>query len=171
MRQQGVLLETYNHTQQIVLIINKQLPPFSALGFDAVHVIDAIVSGDTKNSTKNSGVIHRQSLKTILNRLYQAQHSQATKGDMQDFGIEGNLLLHGEFLVSLQEFELDNLGSGDHSVPIRKLEADDMIKVLSLGELRDELSIFFDLLPTLEDEILIIPKAIAKKYQLNDTPA
>lgn len=171
MRQQGVLLETYNHTQQIVLIINKQLPPFSALGFDAVHVIDAIVSGDTKNSTKNSGVIHRQSLKTILNRLYQAQHSQATKGDMQDFGIEGNLLLHGEFLVSLQEFELDNLGSGDHAVPIRKLEADDMIKVLSLGELRDELSIFFDLLPTLEDEILIIPKAIAKKYQLNNTPA
>lgn len=163
----GLLHDMFDNTQQMVLIINKQLPPFSLLGFDAVKAINTIVSGGLSDNIR-SDVIHRQKLSEILDKVYDEKPSGTTplQVQKQDKELQNVSFFRGEFLVSLSEFVIGGDGDPQQVVPIRQLQGGDVEKVVEMSEFIDTISPFFDLLPKLDNQVLIIPIEKTKGYSM-----
>lgn len=166
MPQKGILHQVYDNTQQMVLIVNKNLPPFSVLGFDAIKVINAIVSGDCilglNGPEDGCGVIHRKNLVDLIQNIDKKQENNDDTNAPNV--VEKNILLRGEFLVSLEEFTLRTNDESSVMIPIRKLTGDDESKVVTLSEFEKQIKSSFDLLPKIEDQVLIIPADKAAGY-------
>lgn len=162
--EQGVLMGVYDNTPQIAMMVNKRLPPFSALGFKAIRVIDAVVSGEFKDGLHS--VIHRQGIIDFF-KMVAKQEEKALKDPrfVPDYGIYGNQVLQGEFLLRLDSMYYDDESLS--GLPIRTLDnKDEAAKVVTVDDLKQILKPYFDLLPSVNDQVVVFPISKASKYDI-----
>lgn len=108
------------------------------------------------------GVIHRKNLVDLIQNIDKKQENNDDTNAPNV--VEKNILLRGEFLVSLEEFTLRTNDESSVMIPIRKLTGDDESKVVTLSEFEKQIKSSFDLLPKIEDQVLIIPADKAAGY-------
>lgn len=140
----GLLWDMYDNTQQIVLIFHQKLPLFGVLGFETINVVSTLVSGQTDNQYT---YLHRDVLYNLV------------KNKRLEFIKDGNMFIDGYFLVKCEDFNVD-----EKQLPYQGLSDDDVCKVVDLEQLQHHLSPFFDFLPEIKDEIIVMPKQKAKNY-------
>lgn len=143
MPDQCVSMDIFKNTQQMLLILNKNLPPVDSLGYEAVQVIDAIVSGE---HTSDDNYVQKENIVKAIKLANERK---------------GITLLRGEFLIAC-----DGLGVSAHTLPTRELSREDMIKVVTVSELEQHLSPFFGLLPKVNDGVLVLPISKVRNYNI-----